>query len=599
MTGAFNRKSANSCRRVIAFFHVLSSESIKINYLGNIDVARKHLKKRRVQLERLEARQLLAADVGLSGGILNIYGSNSADKAYVSYSGSYVKTTLNGDVEKFSKSKVDKIVFRGYKGNDYFHNSTSIKTTAYGHQGNDRIYGGSGSDYLSGGSGRDKVYGRGGNDTVRGNSGNDYLSGGSGRDKVYGHDGNDTVRGNSGNDYVSGGDGHDKVYGHSGNDTVRGNAGNDTLYGGSGNDNLQGYKGRDKMYGESGNDKMYGGDQDDKMYGGSGNDTMYGQRGHDEMFGGSGNDYMAGYTGNDEMYGESGNDTVRGNDGNDRLFGGDGVDKIVGGKGHDALYGGGKSSADKLWGESGRDRFLTQGTDKIMDGKGIKSREGEDVQIKFVNRNESWSNDEIEVVDRAFAKLFAARNDNDLLRDTYTTQPLTFYQEKMSWGGLNTSNTQKQNSCSVSGPWYNQTETCNYRTKWIRHEISLPEWNEGSSSKNKNVVSTVIHEIAHNFDDESKEFSQFKKVSGWVHRPGSKKGLHKGANFSGGKGEGKGWYRKSNKKTEFARDYGGTNPMEDFATVFELYFKQNKSTKASNAKLAAKLKIVDLVVKNA
>ncbi len=345
-------------------------------------MAQKRTLRRAIRLEALESRQLLAADISLTSGTLVLNGTNSADRAYVSYNGSTVKATLNDKVSSYATSSVKAILFRGYDGDDYFRNTTAIKTTAYGHDGDDFLSSGSGDDYLSGGNDNDTIYGGGGNDTIRGNAGNDYLSGGDGADSIYGHEG------------------------------------------------------YDKLYGGLGDDLMDGGDENDQMYGNEGNDRMYGGIGNDTMYGGDGNDYMAGYLGNDTMYGDDGDDTVRGNDGNDRLFGGDGVDSVVGGNGNDALHGGGGTSADKLWGEAGRDRFLTQTNDRIMDGSGLSSSNGDDVEIKFVNGNQSWSNDEIEVMDRAFAQLFAARNANDLLRDPAHHGTSDFYSRRYeAWGG--------------------------------------------------------------------------------------------------------------------------------------------------------------------
>ena len=67
------------------------------------------------------------------------------------------------------------------------------------------------------------------------------------------------------------------------------------------------------------------------------------------------------------------------------------------------------------------------------------------------------------------------------------------------------------------------------------------------------IMDTVIHEIGHNYDETNEnptfgtfnEISRWRRVGGeWTYEPG----------------------------TEFAREYGKTNPVEDFATSLEVYF---------------------------
>lgn len=380
-----------------------------------------------------------------------------------------------------------------------------------------------------------------------------------------------------------------RFFGYSGDDSFVNNWNDVNTYaeGGSGNDYLEGYGGRDEFKG------------------GSGNDTLRGYGGNDVLRGGSGNDKIYGDSGNDWLYGDDGDDLLQGDAGNDRLYGGDDRDTLYGGSGNDSLHGGGSTSVDNLWGGSGRDRFLTQPNDVIRDGSGITSRSGEDAEIRFRNRGASWSNREIEEIDNAFQQLFDARGDNRLLKETRSGAPLTFYQENLTDGsaGYNQVFTY-QRGCSTSGPWWNQTTTCDYRTRFDHRDIVIGEWDESSPAANRSVQRTVIHEIGHNYDDaqiNASTWTSFLAVSGWVRNPSNTRGLTRGNNFTGSFGDDnhRNWFRRSNNVAEFARGYGGVNPYEDFATVWEHYFANGRSTWAANSQLAAKLRLIDQMVRNA
>jgi hypothetical protein len=236
----------------------------------------------------------------------------------------------------------------------------------------------------------------------------------------------------------------------------------------------------------------------------------------------------------------------------------------------------------------------------IKDGSGITTRSGEDAQIRFFDRDQSWSNREIEIVDEAFAKLFDARGDNRLLKETRGSAPLTFYQGDLGTdAGRNTVFT-KTGGCTTTGPWYNPTTYCDNRSYFDRREIAIADWSESSASENADAIDTVIHELGHNYDDDgvsSATWESFKKLSGWVQYPSNKTGLFKGADFSTGTGENKGWYRSTNSSSQFARNYGGTNPMEDFATVWERYFDNGRSTSATNSVLKQKLQLIEKMIK--
>jgi hypothetical protein len=288
-----------------------------------------------------------------------------------------------------------------------------------------------------------------------------------------------------------------------------------------------------------------------------------------EAWGNGGKDYLEGANAADTLLGGDGDDTLKGYGGNDRLYGGDGVDLLYGHDGHDALYGGGPTSADQLWGGTGKDRFLTQSGDIIRDGNGINSLTGEDVQIRFADTSSaSWSNTEIRVLDDALQRLFDATGNNRLLRDSVSVESLTITQEDITALGTNTSAYQKR-EVTYSGPWWNQTEHVNLRT--VARKIVIDEWNEDSDSTNNLMRDTLIHEFGHTWDTEHSNWNNWLKLSGWRDTPPPTADAAKYSKST----DGQWWYLKT---ATFVRDYGRTNPREEFASSWESYFVQRFKT---------------------
>lgn len=283
-------------------------------------LSRKHRQTRRMALESLERRELLA--INLVGTELQVIGTSGADTAQVWTSSGLTYAELNGTRKSWNSAAVTSVRFTGQAGNDTFTNSTSLPTIAYGDAGNDRITTGAGNDTLYGGDGDDTLDGMAGNDTLRGGKGNDRLEGGDGNDVLYGEVGNDNL------------------YGENGDDTLRGDAGVDHLYGGNGND------------------LGYGGDDVDYLYGDAGNDTLRGEKGQD---------YLSGNDGNDCLYGNEDNDSVFGDAGDDRLYGGLGADQIYGGDGKDTLVSLDGAATDTVFGQNDFDSFCTDQSDTIRD----------------------------------------------------------------------------------------------------------------------------------------------------------------------------------------------------------------------------------------
>jgi len=162
------------------------------------------------QLEGLEDRCVPAAVI--SGGDLIIVQSSGNDSAIVSsvrrgfLPQLKVQETIDGVIQPvkfFSALKVNRIVYIGGAGDDYFQNLTSVKSVAHGGAGDDALYGGSKADLLYGDDGKDVLNGGGGNDSLYGGNGLDFLDGADGNDYLNG--GLDGVA-----DQLTGGAGADK-----------------------------------------------------------------------------------------------------------------------------------------------------------------------------------------------------------------------------------------------------------------------------------------------------------------------------------------------------------------------------------------------------
>ncbi|MDE0866488.1 MAG: calcium-binding protein [Rubripirellula sp.] len=510
-------------------------------------------RKRRLLLENLENRVLMAADIHFSYGTLQIDGTDFDDKVEIS---SEIRTYRYGSgvlslphirasvsdandnllIERtFDPHRVNAIRVFAYDGNDIVRNNTDIVSVQYGGDGEDRLYGGSANDVLYGGNQSDRLYGFAGGDTLRGGEGGDYL------------------------------------YGHWGDDTLRGGEGGDYLYGHSGEDDLFGDEGRDFMYGGTNNDVLVGGEGGDYLYGNSGDDELFGQAGNDRMYGGANNDVLVGGEGGDYLYGSGGDDTLRGGGGDDVLYGGNGNDGLYGGIGSDTLAGG-----------VGADRYLVI---RSADGAAvdrIQYLSSIDARINFVNGRAgsaglgsnfgsvnyaaaTWSESDVTSVDTAFAALVSRVNNTRLLK--------------------------KQNGDELT--FVRQGQVVNAEDGSAN--LSLGGWNSGDSvtlvnnAFARDVRRTVFHEIAHNWDDldENRFVGAFREAGSWICLSIGNIGReHRiviepdnlvqatDSNWSD-------WYYSNTDDEDlpgvqngldgFARQYGKMNPLEDFATSFAAY----------------------------
>jgi hypothetical protein len=266
--------------------------------------------RRRLRLEQLENRRLLAADLATYDPltkILTIEGTNKSDRITVTQVETVVEnvtqTNVTVAVNKFSYDfanvELSQIIINGQNGNDWIWIADTVLANA-------TINAGFGNDRVKGGGGNDTILGDKGNDRLHGGLGDDNISGGAGNDWAWGDDGDDTVHGDWGNDHVLGGLGNDFVYGDAGQDAVHGDEGDDTLYGGLGHDRLRGGADNDVLYGEEnkdllwgddGNDQLFGGDDKDHLRGGWGDDVLKGEAGADHLDGGAGQNLLDGDVG--------------------------------------------------------------------------------------------------------------------------------------------------------------------------------------------------------------------------------------------------------------------------------------------------------------
>ena len=121
-------------------------------------------------------------------------------------------------------------------------------------------------------------------------------------------------------------------------------------------------------------------------------------------------------------------------------------------------------------------------------------------------------------------------------------------------------------------------------------EIRIAEWNEADRTRNYSQVLVFIHEIAHNWDTEqelnaapivsSSDWNRFKAISNWTQtNPGGSLDWRTSADHR--------WFYHSSAR--FARFYGTTNPVEDWATVWELHFNETAAKPNPQSNLGRKL----------
>jgi Ca2+-binding RTX toxin-like protein len=498
-----------------------------------------------VLCESIESRVLLSSTLG-AGGALAIVGSANADVIGLKLDGATLRVDENGTLSTFTASSVKSISIDLGDGNDRLDVGAGVGAIyCLGGLGDDTINGGDFSDTITAGGGKDSVNGNGGDDRLDGGPTSDWINGGDGADRIYGGDANDVLTGNGGVDRLFGGAGNDGLFGNSSNDKLYGDDGNDTLNGNTQNDLLTGGTGNDLLIGSDGSDTLTGGNGDDTLLGQADADTCFGDSGNDAINGGGGNDSLAGGVGdddiaasdgddlvdggagNDSVYGEFGNDFVNGGDGDDLATGGPGDDTVRGGTGNDAVFG--SLGHDTLDGGDGADRYLQWGGDVISGQTSV------DAVITFSDGDASWTPNEIVDLDAGFQWLVQRTGNTKML--------------KLSTGGPIAIVRDHDVGSDVLGENFEDGRIVIADLAYTDTSIGGPD-----------VV--VVHEIAHNWDtpDENPGIKAFYDLSQWRSRN------HVWAYL--------------NPSATFARDYGMTNPYEDFATSLEVYY--SKLNPASN-----------------
>jgi len=291
----------------------------------------RHIRNRRRKFERLEDRQLMAADISLNNGVLTVQGTDGSDNIQVAINPNdsdqllvKIADDITGVLLKQAVvdiDDVDKIVVKGLAGNDEMYNHTDIRAEMFGGAGIDFITSGGGNDVIDGGAGDDRITGGGGNDKLIGGIGSDtYIFCGSqlGSDTIVEDASLDTdtldfmflsgavnvnlastslqtVSAGNLSLQLSSSTGIENVVGSfSFADTIRGNSRNNTIWGLFGNDSLFGEGGDDELHGGGDKDSLYGGAGNDKLFGEEGNDWLYGEAGVDTLDGGADNDFLDG-----------------------------------------------------------------------------------------------------------------------------------------------------------------------------------------------------------------------------------------------------------------------------------------------------------------
>lgn len=217
---------------------------------------------RSLRIQSLQRRELMAADISLAGGKLQIVGDGDSDRIMIrEIPAQTVTTTKHGltgtlttaaavevtvddryssesQIRRFNRSQVDAISVKAGEGNDLIYNFTNLDSILSGGEGNDLLRGGTGDDQLFGGLDRDYLYGMDGNDRLLGGFGPDVMLGGNGDDQLLGEAGVDRLSGGNGDDQIAGGIDDDFMFGDAGNDSMINDAGDDKIRTGTGRDRV-------------------------------------------------------------------------------------------------------------------------------------------------------------------------------------------------------------------------------------------------------------------------------------------------------------------------------------------------------------------------
>ena len=306
-------------------------------------------------LESLETRQMMAADIALNNGVLEIEGTSYNDIIEIRFHEDHVHVEAEQGFSDrnrtYSIEDINRIEIRGNAGDDQVHlfvddldngitlnqidleflggdhndtllNETDIPTWADGGNHHDTLVGGWGNDVLLGGSGNDTLEGKGGNDTLEGGLGNDNLEGGTGDDTYR------FVGYNLGFDHILelAGQGTRDEIDLSGVQTPEQNelimldleATNEQYldWSASGQHSriqLSSGNAIERARGSASHANYIAGNSlANYLYGSSLDDMIFGRGGDDYLYGYNGNDLLSGGLGSDRLFGDSGHDVLLG-----------------------------------------------------------------------------------------------------------------------------------------------------------------------------------------------------------------------------------------------------------------------------------------------
>ena len=353
----------------------------------------------------------------------------------------------------------------------------------------------------------------------------------------------------------------------------------------------------DLLVGDDGDDMLYGDGQADEIYGNNGNDTAFGGAENDTIYGGFGIGFAAGRqlalissmatvtttsctatpvttsclgaaetTISTAKLAQTSFAAVIGNDG---LFGG-------------------TETNDILWGEEGKDRLL------YFVGDALPDVSSEDARLEFRNLSSNWTNREVEVIDQGLALLHQRTGNTRLLQGTLTSEPVVFNKKltlpisnppAMVRVGTNELVTLTE---QVFNPVTQQVETVTR----MERQLSFAEWNENDASMNARYTAEVPREMAHTWatseaitavlPNQGSYWSSFLLFSGWTQtRPAD-------IQFYDVSLDSEWFFRKD---ALFVEEFSKTNPAEDFASVWKLYF--DPAGAAERSRLVTKISKLD------
>ncbi len=467
-----------------------------------------------------------------------------------------------------------------------------------------------GDDILTGGAGRDNIDGGPGNDNITGGIGIDSLNGGTGYDNLfetqlsYGRLTNASLTTRvlefslsnkltwkteidsisnfesadlsarptsifqgvsgvtldaanfSGPVKLYGNNGADRLIGGSGADTIRGGAGNDTIWGNGGSDFLFGDEGADTIWG----DQEFRGllDGDDTIEGGAGNDTIYGGGLDDKIYGGADNDNLYGDFVGDNLF-----------DGRDQIFGGSGIDNLFGGGGNDLLFGGAFGDRDNLVGGAGDDLFLVMGTEDVANDFRPNS---EDARIRLTaDGTQVWTDSQVLQIIPGLSFFMSQTGNTRLLK--LSNQKEFEIQRVKDLGTIRKLQIDADNN-----------------------DLGRIRMADASFASGKMPDAILVHEIAHNWDSESTFWSQWQTLSGW--RIHDNRGGSLFPPYGYVLSQDEIWEYKTSANNSIFRDYGKSNPFEDWTTSWEAFYanKNGNLAKADQIRLGSKLSLIEQFV---